>query len=159
MPSNQTGLSHLVVLATSPLVLAGAILGIIAYVFHMAISGLLAASGVIAIVLGLALQSTLGDLFSVTAFKVRALTKAIVCEIGRDDISPILTERPAVAAELSQMMLRREAAGKALLDHIAPDGDHSMHFSARVTERMKRLFGIVGLRSWGIACVVSDSVP
>ena len=42
----------------------GAIFGIIAYVFDIPISGLLAASGVIAIVLGLALQSTLGDVFS-----------------------------------------------------------------------------------------------
>jgi small-conductance mechanosensitive channel len=42
----------------------GAIFGIISYVFDMAVSGLLAASGVIAIVLGLALQSTLGDVFS-----------------------------------------------------------------------------------------------
>ncbi len=41
-----------------------AILGIIAYVLDIPVSGLLAASGVIAIVLGLALQTTLGDLFS-----------------------------------------------------------------------------------------------
>jgi small-conductance mechanosensitive channel/CRP-like cAMP-binding protein len=41
-----------------------AVLGIIAYVFDIPVSGLLAASGVIAIVLGLALQSTLGDVFS-----------------------------------------------------------------------------------------------
>jgi small-conductance mechanosensitive channel/CRP-like cAMP-binding protein len=42
----------------------GAILGIIDYVFDIPVSGLLAASGVAAIVLGLALQSTLGDVFS-----------------------------------------------------------------------------------------------
>lgn len=42
----------------------GGILGIVAYVFDMPISGLLAASGVVAIVFGLALQSTLGDVFS-----------------------------------------------------------------------------------------------
>ncbi len=42
----------------------GAVLGIIAYVLDIPVSGLLAASGVIAIVLGLALQSTLGDMFS-----------------------------------------------------------------------------------------------
>ena len=42
----------------------GAVLGIVADVFDMPISGLLAASGVIAIVLGLALQNTLGDVFS-----------------------------------------------------------------------------------------------
>jgi small-conductance mechanosensitive channel len=41
-----------------------AVLAIIAYVFDLPIKGLLATSGVIAIVLGLALQSTLGDLFS-----------------------------------------------------------------------------------------------
>jgi small-conductance mechanosensitive channel len=37
----------------------GAVMGVIASVFDMPISGLLAASGVIAIVFGLALQSTL----------------------------------------------------------------------------------------------------
>ncbi|WP_419728881.1 mechanosensitive ion channel domain-containing protein [Lichenicola sp.] len=46
------------------IVYIGAILGIVANVFDMPISGLLAASGIVAIVLGLALQSTLSDLFS-----------------------------------------------------------------------------------------------
>ena len=41
-----------------------AVLAIIAYVFNVPLQGLLATSGVIAIVLGLALQSTLADLFS-----------------------------------------------------------------------------------------------
>jgi small-conductance mechanosensitive channel/CRP-like cAMP-binding protein len=41
-----------------------AVLAIIAYVFDLPIKGLLATSGVFAIVLGLALQSTLSDLFS-----------------------------------------------------------------------------------------------
>jgi small-conductance mechanosensitive channel/CRP-like cAMP-binding protein len=45
-------------------VYVAAVLGIVAYVFDMPVRGLLAASGVVAIVLGLALQSTLGDLFS-----------------------------------------------------------------------------------------------
>jgi len=46
------------------LVYLAAIFAIISYVFDLPITGLLATSGVIAIVLGLALQSTLGDLFS-----------------------------------------------------------------------------------------------
>ena len=46
------------------------LLGIIAYVFDMAVSGLLAASGVIAIVVGLALQSTLSDVFSGVALNL-----------------------------------------------------------------------------------------
>jgi hypothetical protein len=41
-----------------------AVLAIIAYVFNVPLQGLLATSGVIAIVLGLALKSTLGDVFS-----------------------------------------------------------------------------------------------
>jgi small-conductance mechanosensitive channel/CRP-like cAMP-binding protein len=41
-----------------------AIFAIIAYVFNLPVQGLLATSGVIAIILGLALQSTLGDVFS-----------------------------------------------------------------------------------------------
>ena len=41
-----------------------AVLAIIANVFDMPVSGLLAASGIVAIVLGLALQNTLGDVFS-----------------------------------------------------------------------------------------------
>jgi small-conductance mechanosensitive channel/CRP-like cAMP-binding protein len=79
---------------------------------------------------------------AVTAFRVRALTKVIVYEIDREDIAPILKERPAIAAELSQIMLRREATGKALLDDLAPDDNRSAHFSARITERVKELFGI-----------------
>jgi small-conductance mechanosensitive channel/CRP-like cAMP-binding protein len=46
------------------LVYLAAVFAIIAYVFDLPIQGLLATSGAIAIVLGLALQSTLGDLFS-----------------------------------------------------------------------------------------------
>lgn len=41
-----------------------AVLAIIAYVFDLPIQGLLATSGAVAIILGLALQSTLGDVFS-----------------------------------------------------------------------------------------------
>jgi small-conductance mechanosensitive channel/CRP-like cAMP-binding protein len=41
-----------------------ALFAVIAYVFDLPIQGLLATSGVVAIILGLALQSTLGDVFS-----------------------------------------------------------------------------------------------
>ena len=46
------------------LIYVGALIAIIAYVFDLPIRGLLATSGVIAIILGLALQSTLNDVFS-----------------------------------------------------------------------------------------------
>jgi len=46
------------------LIYLAAVLAVIAYVFDLPIQGLLATSGVIAIILGLALQSTLSDVFS-----------------------------------------------------------------------------------------------
>lgn len=46
------------------LIYVGAVLSIIAYVFDAPVGTLVATSGVVAIILGLALQSTLGDLFS-----------------------------------------------------------------------------------------------
>ena len=46
------------------LIYLAAAFAIIAYVFDLPIQGLLATSGVVAIILGLALQSTLGDVFS-----------------------------------------------------------------------------------------------
>ena len=46
------------------LIYLAAVFAIISYVFDLPIRGLLATSGVVAIILGLALQSTLGDVFS-----------------------------------------------------------------------------------------------
>ena len=46
------------------LVYLAAFFGIVAYVFDLPIKGLLATSGAVAIILGLAMQSTLGDVFS-----------------------------------------------------------------------------------------------
>jgi small-conductance mechanosensitive channel/CRP-like cAMP-binding protein len=46
------------------LIYLAAVFAIVAYVFDLPIRGLLATSGVVAIILGLALQSTLGDVFS-----------------------------------------------------------------------------------------------
>src|SRR5215475_9889167 len=46
------------------LIYLAAVFAIVAYVFDLPIQGLLATSGAVAIILGLALQSTLGDVFS-----------------------------------------------------------------------------------------------
>lgn len=52
------------------LIYLGAVFGILKFAFHQPIEGLLATSGVVAVVLGLALQSTLADLFSGIALNV-----------------------------------------------------------------------------------------
>lgn len=49
---------------TAGLIYLAALFAIVAYVFDLPVSGLLATSGAIAVILGLALQSTLGDVFS-----------------------------------------------------------------------------------------------
>src|SRR5437867_367735 len=46
------------------LIYLAAVFGIIAYVFDLPVQGLLATSGAIAIIIGLALQSSLSDVFS-----------------------------------------------------------------------------------------------
>jgi len=79
---------------------------------------------------------------AVTTFKVKALTRAVVYEIAKDAIAPILKERPAIAAELSQIMMRREAAGKARLGTFNRAGEHPEHLSTRITDRLKVLFGL-----------------
>ena len=54
----------------SGLIYLGAIFGILKFAFHQPIESLLATSGVVALVLGFALQSTLADLFSGIAINI-----------------------------------------------------------------------------------------
>jgi CRP-like cAMP-binding protein len=75
-------------------------------------------------------------------FKVTALTKAVVYEIAKDDIAPILKERPAIAAELGQILARREAAGKEHLQLLAHRDKHGETLAERLAERVKDLFSL-----------------
>jgi len=77
-----------------------------------------------------------------TMFKVTALTKAVVYEIAKDDIAPILKERPAIAAELGQILARREAAGKEHLALLADRDKHGKTLADRLAERVKDLFSL-----------------
>ena len=52
------------------LIYLAAVFGILKFAFHQPIEGLLATSGIVAVVLGLALQSTLADLFSGIAINI-----------------------------------------------------------------------------------------
>jgi CRP-like cAMP-binding protein len=78
---------------------------------------------------------------AVTTFKVKALTRAVVYEIATDDIAPILKQRPAVAAELSQIMMKREAAGKAHLGALARHDERPARLSTQIADRLKALLG------------------
>jgi small-conductance mechanosensitive channel/CRP-like cAMP-binding protein len=80
---------------------------------------------------------------AVTTFKVKALTRTVVYEIAKDDIAPILQERPAVAAELSQIMMRREATGKARIGALDRADDPPETLGTRIADRLRVLFGRV----------------
>lgn len=58
------------------LIYLAAVFGILKFSFHQPIAGLLATSGVVAVVLGLALQSTLADLFSGIALNIESPFRA-----------------------------------------------------------------------------------
>jgi small-conductance mechanosensitive channel/CRP-like cAMP-binding protein len=79
---------------------------------------------------------------AVTTLKVKALTRAVVYKIAKDDIGPILKERPAIATELSQIMMRREAAGKARIGALNISDDHPENLSIRIADRIMGLFGL-----------------
>ena len=77
-----------------------------------------------------------------TRFKVVALTKASVYEIDKIAMAPILKARPAIAAELAQMMARRDAAGKARLAELHSADPHPETLADRLASRMRVVFGL-----------------
>jgi small-conductance mechanosensitive channel/CRP-like cAMP-binding protein len=76
------------------------------------------------------------------AFKVTALTKVIAYEILKDDLAPLLKKRPAIAAELSQILAKRDAAGKMRLHELSEGDEGSDNLAGRLADRIKSLFGL-----------------
>jgi small-conductance mechanosensitive channel/CRP-like cAMP-binding protein len=75
-------------------------------------------------------------------FKIRALTTSVVYEIGREDFAAILSETPAIAAELVQITARREAEGQHRLAAIDAALLTSESLSGRLADRIKLAFGL-----------------
>ena len=78
-----------------------------------------------------------------TMFTIRALTKATVYEIAKIDLAPILKERPAIVAELGEILARRVAVGKARLEELADRDKPGETLATRLGQRVKDLFGLV----------------
>jgi small-conductance mechanosensitive channel/CRP-like cAMP-binding protein len=77
-----------------------------------------------------------------STFTVKSLTRATVYEIEKSDIAPVLENRPAIAAELGQILARRETLGRAR-NHEADGGDAANHgYGARLADRVRELFGL-----------------
>jgi small-conductance mechanosensitive channel/CRP-like cAMP-binding protein len=79
---------------------------------------------------------------AMTVFKVQALTPAVVFEIFKDDLAPILKARPAIAAELGRIMAVREAAGQHRLSELDGLDPRGGNLAGRLTDRMRALFGL-----------------
>jgi small-conductance mechanosensitive channel/CRP-like cAMP-binding protein len=79
---------------------------------------------------------------AVTSFRVQALTPAVVYEITKADISPILKARPSIAAELAQIMSRRQADWNDRLSRLNPPPPHADNLAARLAIRIRALFAL-----------------
>ena len=77
-----------------------------------------------------------------TMFTIRALTKATIFEIGKVDLAPILRERPIIAAELGEILARRQALGNARLEEFADRNKPDGKLGVRLGQRVKDLFGL-----------------
>ena len=77
-----------------------------------------------------------------SAFIVSALTRAVVFEIAKDDLAPLLKQRPAIAAELAQILARRQAASQERFKQNADRDRPGENLAERLAERVRHLFGI-----------------
>jgi len=77
-----------------------------------------------------------------TMFKINALTKATVYEIAKEDLAPIIKQRPALAAALGEVLSRRQAVGKARLEDFADRNKPDENLASRLGQRVKDLFGV-----------------
>jgi CRP-like cAMP-binding protein len=76
------------------------------------------------------------------AFKIKTLTRASVYEITKDDLAPVLMERPAIAAELGHILSRRAAMGEKVLEHQGEQASHEEDLANWLTTRIRALFGL-----------------
>jgi CRP-like cAMP-binding protein len=83
-----------------------------------------------------------GIVIGAATHKVVALIKAAVFEIGKEDIASILNSGPAIAGELGQILARREAFEKELVEEIPDRNIPAETLGARLAERMKDLFNL-----------------
>jgi len=77
---------------------------------------------------------------AVARAKIVALTKAVLYEISKDDLAPILKERPIIATELGQIMARREVTLHERLEQHADHDEHQGDLADWLAMRIKILF-------------------
>ena len=77
-----------------------------------------------------------------SVFTIKTLTRTTVYEITKDDLLPVLKERPAIAAELGYILSRRAALGEKILENQTDQEIHEAGLADWFTSRIKALFNL-----------------
>ena len=74
--------------------------------------------------------------------EVAALTRAVIYEISKDALSPLLKARPAMAEELSETLASLQLANRTVLDQHDDKRHHEGGLVDRVAADIRRLFSL-----------------
>jgi small-conductance mechanosensitive channel/CRP-like cAMP-binding protein len=74
--------------------------------------------------------------------EVTALTRAVIYEISKDALSPLLKARPSMAEELSETLASLQLAHRTMFDHRDNQEQHEERLADRVAANIRHLFSL-----------------
>jgi small-conductance mechanosensitive channel/CRP-like cAMP-binding protein len=74
--------------------------------------------------------------------EITALTKAVIYEISKDALRPLMKARPAMTEELSELLASRQLARRTVLDQLHTNDSHQEGLASRVAANIRRLFSL-----------------
>jgi small-conductance mechanosensitive channel/CRP-like cAMP-binding protein len=74
--------------------------------------------------------------------ELTALTRAVIYEISKDALSPLLKARPSIAEELSESLASRQLANRTVLHRLDQREQHEEGLADRVAANIRRLFSL-----------------
>jgi CRP-like cAMP-binding protein len=74
--------------------------------------------------------------------EITALTKAVIYEISKDALLPLLKARPGMAEELSELLASRQLARRIVLDQLHTNETHQDGLASRVAANIRRIFSL-----------------
>jgi len=74
--------------------------------------------------------------------EITALTRAVIYEISKETLSPLLKARPGMAEELSESLARRRLARQTVLSRQGDQETHEEGLANRVATNIRRLFAL-----------------
>jgi CRP-like cAMP-binding protein len=74
--------------------------------------------------------------------ELTALTRAVIYEISKDALLPLLKARPNMAEELSESLASRQLARRTVLDYQGHKEQHEDGLADRVAANIRRLFSL-----------------